>query len=95
MIFPNKLFDHFGLFVSGGREAYSNHWEDESFRQILEMVEKEPLKKMYPNAIVKPFDFDSRDFYVTHRSIKFLFDYYKESTMGEDILSDCNTQQKR
>lgn len=45
MIFPNKLFDHFGLFVSGGREAYSHHWENENIRHSLEMVENEPLKK--------------------------------------------------
>lgn len=95
MIFPNKLFDHFGLFVSGGREAYSNHWEDARIRQVLEMVEKEPLKKMYPNAIVRPFDFASRDFYVTHRSIKFLFDYYKENTMGEHILNDWDNPLKK
>ena len=46
------------------------------------MVESEPLKKMYPNADVRPFDFESRDFYVTHRSVKFLFDYYNENTLN-------------
>ncbi len=95
MIFPNKLFDHFGLYVSGGRKAYSDHWRDDSFRKILEMVEKEPLKKMYPNGVVRPLDFDSRDFYVTHRSIKLLFDYYKESTIGEQIVNDWGNPLKK
>ncbi len=95
MIFPNKLFDRFGLYVSGGREAYSNHWGNESIRQILEMVEKEPLKKMYPNAVVRTFDLASRDFYVTHRSIKLLFDYYKEDTMGEHIINDWDSPLKK
>lgn len=95
MIFPNKLFDHFGLFVSGGREAYSHHWENENIRHSLEMVENEPLKKMYPNAVVRPFDFDSRDFYVTHRSIKFLFDYYKENAIGECIVNAWDNPMKK
>ncbi len=95
MIFPNKLFDHFGLYVSGGRKAYSDYWEDDSFRKILEMVEKEPLKRMYPNGVVRPLDFDSRDFYVTHRSIKLLFDYYKESTIGERIINDWDNPLKK
>ena len=82
MIFSNRLFDYFAQFVSGGREAYRDHWENENIRHSLEMIENEPLKKMYPNAVVRPFDFDSRDFYVTHRSIKFLFDFYKESVTG-------------
>ncbi len=95
MIFPNKLFDHFGLFVSGGREAYSHHWENESIRTLLEMVESEPLKKMYPNAAVRPFDFESRDFYVTHRSIKFLFDFYIENTIGEYMLNNWENPLKK
>lgn len=95
MIFPNRLFDHFALFVSGGREAYSDHWKNESIRNFLEMVESEPLKKMYPNAVVKPFDFDSRDFYVTHRSIKFLFDYYNENTIGEYMLNNWENPLKK
>ncbi|MCH5280922.1 MAG: FRG domain-containing protein [Lachnospiraceae bacterium] len=95
MIFPNKLFDNFGLFVSGGREAYSSRWEDASIKQNLEMVEKEPLKKMYPNAAVRPFDFASRNFYVTHRSIKLLFDYYKENPMGEYIINDWDNLLKK
>ena len=95
MIFPNKLFDHFGLFVSGGRESYSHHWENENIRHSLEMVENEPLKKMYPNAVVRPFDFDSRDFYVTHRSIKFLFDYYKENVIGECIVNAWDNPMKK
>ena len=86
---------YFALFASGGREAYSGHWENENIRHSLEMIENEPLKKMYPNAVVRPFDFDSRDFYVTHRSIKFLFDFYKESVTGEDIINVWDNPMKK
>lgn len=95
MIFPNKLFDNFGRYVSGGREAYGNQWEDDSIRQILEMVEKEPWEKMYPNAVVRLFDFNSRDFYVTHSSIKFLFDYYKENELWENIVNNWDNPMKK
>jgi hypothetical protein len=95
MIFPNKLFDYFGLYASGGREFYSHHWENESIKQSLEMVEKEPLKKMYPNAVVRAFDFGSKDFHVTHHSIKYLFDYYKENTIGEHIVNDWDSPLKK
>lgn len=88
MVFPNKLFDHFGLYVSGGREAYSHHWDNKKISPSLEMIEGEPLEKMYPNAVVKNFYFELRDFYVTHHSIKYLFDYYDENPIGEHILNE-------
>lgn len=50
---------------------------------------------MDANGVVRPLDFDSRDFYVTHRSIKLLFDYYKESTIGEQIVNDWGNPLKK
>ena len=59
------------------------------------MVESEPLKKMYPGAVVRPFNFESRNFYVTHRSIKFLFDYYKKSATGENLINTWDNPMKK
>lgn len=95
MIFPNKLFDRFGLYASGGREAFSHHKDYDSIEPLLKMIENEPLKKMYPNASVRFLDFGSRDFYVTHHSIKLLFDYYKEGTMGKNIVYNLDNSLKK
>lgn len=91
MVFPNKLFDHFGLFVSGGKELYNHQWNDKKIRPSLEMIENEPLEKMYPNAVINNFDFESRDFYLSHHSIKYLFDYYNENPVSEHTLNEWDT----
>ena len=53
------------------------------------------LQKMSPSQARSPFDFDSRDFYVTHRSIKFLFDHYKENAIGECIVNAWDNPMKK
>lgn len=70
MIFPNRLFDQYGLWAYGGRIDYEHHWNNKENYTSLEMVEKEPLKKMYKFA-------DQKDFYITHSSISKLFDFYE------------------
>lgn len=71
MIFPNRLFDQYGLWAYGGRIDYEHHWNNNENYTSLEMVEKEPLKKMYKFA-------DQRDFYITHSSVSKMYDFMKQ-----------------
>lgn len=77
MIFPNKLFDQYACWAYGGRYDYETHWKRHN--NVLEMVEKEPLKEMYKYA-------DQRKFEVTHETVVKLFDYYNNQGNG-DLLA--------
>lgn len=81
MIFPNRLFDEYGLWAYGGRIDYERHWKNSRFYPSLEIAEKEPLKKIYKLA-------DQRDFYVTHSSITKMFDYYETNDTLKQLLVD-------
>lgn len=80
MIFPNRLFDLFGLWAYGGRIDYEHHWNNNENYISLEMAEKEPLKKMYKFA-------EQRDFYVTHSSVTKMLDFYEnDSTLKQSFV---------
>lgn len=80
MIFPNRLFDLFGLWAYGGRIDYEHHWNNNENYISLEMAEKEPLKKMYKFAKL-------RDFYVTHSSVTKMLDFYEnDSTLKQSFV---------
>lgn len=88
MIFPNRLFDRYGLWAYGGRIDYEHHWKNDEVRISLEMVEKEPLKKMYKFP-------DQRDFYVTHSSISKMVEYYEKDNLLKQSLSKWKEPFKR
>lgn len=80
MIFPNRLFDLYGLWAYGGRIDYEHHWNNNENFTSLEMVEKEPLKKMYKFA-------DQKDFYITHSSISKLYNFYEsDDTLKQSLI---------
>ena len=80
MIFPNRPFDLYGLWAYGGRIDYEHHWNNNENYISLEMVEKEPLKKMYKFA-------DQRDFYATHSSVTKMLDYYEnDDTLKQSFI---------
>lgn len=83
MIFPNRLFDQYGLWAYGGRIDYEHHWNNNKNYTSLEMIEKEPLKKMYKFA-------DQRDFYITHSSVSKMFDFYE----ADDTIKQALTEWK-
>lgn len=83
MIFPNRLCDIYGMWAYGGKIDYKHHWESDKHRPALEIVENEPLKKMYKEA-------DNRIFDVTHLSTSELFKYYQEDTVRNQLLLDWN-----
>lgn len=83
MIFPNRLFDQYGLWAYGGRIDYEHHWNNNENYTSLEMVEKEPLKKMYRFA-------DQRDFYITHSSVSKMYDFYE----ADDTIKQSLTEWK-
>ena len=83
MIFPNRLFDQYGLWAYGGRIDYERHWNNNKNYTSLEMIEKEPLKKMYKFA-------DQRDFYITHSSVSKMFDFYE----ADDTIKQALTEWK-
>lgn len=79
MIFPNRLFDQYGLWAYGGRIDYEQHWNNNKNYTSLEMTEKEPLKKMYKFA-------DQRDFYITHSSVSKMFEFYEDDDTRKQAL---------
>ena len=81
MVFPNRLHDKYGLWAYGGRVDYKGHWENEKYRSSLEVVENEPLKKMYKEA-------DKRNLDVTHLSITELFKFYEKETNQKQLLTN-------
>lgn len=88
MIFPNRLFDLFGLWAYGGRIDYEHHWNNNENYISLEMVEKEPLKKMYKFA-------DQRDFYATHSSISKMLDFYENDDTLKQSFAEWKEPFKR
>lgn len=84
MVFPNRLYDIYGLWAYGGRVDYSHHWENKKYRSSLEIVENEPLKKIYKEG-------DKRNFDVTHLSITELFNFYEDETNRKQLLMNWET----
>lgn len=83
MIFPNRLIDQYGLWAYGGRIDYEHQWNNKENYVSLEMVEKEPLKKIYKFA-------EQGNFYVTHSSVSKMLDFYEK----DDILKQLYTEWK-
>lgn len=83
MIFPNRLIDWYGLWAYSGRIDYEPQWNNKENYVSLEMVEKEPLKKMYKLA-------DQRNFYVTHSSVSKMLDFYEK----DDLLKQSYIEWK-
>lgn len=79
MVFPNQLYDKYALLAYGGRVNYPEFWEEEKYRSSLEIVENEPLKKVYK-------EIDKRKVDVTHISITKLFEFYKEEEKRNQLL---------